>query len=285
MNNSVFGKTMENIRKRQDIEFVSSEYEARKYTRKSNFDGYKIFSPNFVAIHMKEKEITMNKPVYLGMCILDISKILMYNFHYNYIKPKYGEKAKLLFTDTDSLMYLIQTEDGYKDISPDIREMFDTSDFPEDHPSGIPTGLNKRVLGMFKDETKGKQINTFVGLPAKLYAYKMDEGKEEKKCKGIKKIVKKNNVSFEDYLDCLFNSSLQRRNMNVIRWHDHNLYSETVNKVALSHEDDKRVIQKDGIHTYAHGHFNTKSGGNSVSIGTTWSSSRTKPLLGAPSER
>ena len=118
----------------------------------------------------------MSKPVYLGMAILNLSKALMYQFHYGDIKPKYGENANLLFTDTDSLMYLIRTDDVYKGISPDVRDMFDTSEYPANHPSSIPTGLNKKVLGMFKDEVKGRQIDEFVGLRAKLNTYKtLDE--------------------------------------------------------------------------------------------------------------
>ena len=121
---------------------------------------------------MKKTKLYFNKPVYLGMSILDLSKSLMYDFHYNYIKTKYGDKAKLLFTDTDSLAYEIKTKDFYKDINPDIKKWFDTSDYPANHPSWIKTGLNNKVLGMFKDEAGGKQIVKFVGLRAKLYSYK-----------------------------------------------------------------------------------------------------------------
>ena len=148
---------------------------------------------------MKKTSLTMNKPVYLGMCILDLSKTIMYDFHYNYIKPKYGEKAKLLFSDTDSLMYKIETEDFYKDISGDVKDRFDTSDYPENHPSEIPTGINKKVLGMMKDEAAGKIIKEFVGLRAKLYSFVMDDGEETKKCKGIKKQVVEGSISHEDY--------------------------------------------------------------------------------------
>ena len=108
----------------------------------------------------------------------------MYDFHYNYIKTKYGDKIKLLFTDTDSFAYEITTKDFYKDIKPDIEKRFDTSDYPNNHPSGIKTGLNSRLLGMFKDEAGGKQIVQFVGLRAKLYSDKMLDGYEDKKCKG-----------------------------------------------------------------------------------------------------
>ena len=176
MNNSVFGKTMENIRNRVDIKLVNDRVKAKKLAAKPNFKHLNIFCEELVAIHMKKTSLTMNKPVYLGMCILDLSKTIMYEFHYNYIKPKYGDKAKLLFTDTDSLMYEIQTEDFYKDISGDVKDRFDTSDYPPNHISGIPTGCNKKVLGMFKNEVAGRCIKEFVGLRAKLYSYKMLEG-------------------------------------------------------------------------------------------------------------
>ena len=123
------------------------------------------------------------------MCILDLSKTLMYDFHYNHIKPKYGGNSKLLLTYTDSLIYEIETGDFYKDISADVKDRFDTSDYPPNHPSGIPSGFNKKVLGMFKDEAVGESIDEFVGLRAKLYSYKMLEGEESKKCKGVKKSV------------------------------------------------------------------------------------------------
>ena len=144
MNSSVFGKTMENIRNRVDIKLVNNREKAEKLTAKPNIKHCNIFSENLISIHMKKTKLTFNKPVYLGMCILDLSKTLMYDFHYNYIMQKYGDKAKLLSTDTDSLMYEIQTEDFYKDISKDVKDRFDTSDYPPNHPSCIPSGLNKR---------------------------------------------------------------------------------------------------------------------------------------------
>ena len=107
---------------------------------------------------MKKTKLYFNKPVYLGMRIHDLSKFLMYDFIYNYIKTKYDDKAKLLFTDTDSLAYEIRTKGFYKDINPDIEKQFDSSDYPTNHPSGIKTGLNSKVLGMFKNEEGGKQI-------------------------------------------------------------------------------------------------------------------------------
>ena len=191
MNNSIFGKTMENIINRVDIKLVNDRDMPKKLTAKPNFKHLNIFCEELIAVHMKKTSLKFNKPVYLGMCILDLSKTIMYKFHYKYIKPKYGDKAKLLFTDTDSLMYEIKTEDFYKDISDDVKDRFDTSDYPPNHPSGIPTGCNKKVLGVFKDEAAGRIIEEFVGLRAKLYSFKMFEGEKSKKCKGVKKSVVK----------------------------------------------------------------------------------------------
>ena len=130
--------------------------------------------------------------------------------------------------------------------------MFDTSNFDKNHSSGIQ-GKNKKVPGMMKDEAGGKIIEGFVGLRAKLYSYKMFEGKGEKKCKGIKKAVIKKHISFDDYVECLFSKKPQMRKMNVIRSHQHEIFSETVNKIALSADDDKRIILDDGISTLAFG--------------------------------
>ena len=255
MNNSVFGKTMENIRNRVDVKLVNDKKRAEKLSAKPNYKHCNIFSENLVAIHMKNTKLDFDKPVYLGMCILDLSKTLMYDFHYNYIKKKYGNKGKLLLTDTDSLMYEIQTEDFYKDISEDVKDRFDTSNYPIDHPSGILSGINKKVLGMFKDEVNGDIIDEFVGLRAKLYSYKMFEGEESKKCKGVKKSVVKKNITHEDYKTCLTTGKEQLRKQNIIRSYKHEVYTEEVNKIALSANDDKRYILEDGINTLALGHY------------------------------
>ena len=258
MNNSVFGKTMENIRNRVNVKLVDTGEQFKKLAAKPNYESRKIFNENLVSVHMKKTSLTMNKPVYLGMSILDLSKTVMFDFHYKYIKPKYGKQAKLLFTDTDSFLYEIQTEDFYKDISGDVKDRFDTSEYPEGHPSGIPTGVNKKVLGMFKDEAKGKNIKEFVGLRAKLYSYKMEEGKENKKCKGIKKVVVEKSITHKDYKTCLETGKEQLRRQNIIRSYEHTLYTEEVNKIALSAADDKRYLLKDSYDTLAWGHYKIK---------------------------
>ena len=252
MNNSVFGKTIENIENRVDMKLVCDQEKAIKLAAKPYYDRTTIFDENLVAIHMKRTKVFYNKPIYLGMSILDISKTLMYDFHYDYIKPKYGKKATLLFTDTDSLMYEIQTEDFYADIAPDVDRWFDTSEYPEGLP--LKAGVNKKVIGMFKDEACGKQIEEFVGLRAKLYSYKI-AGKEEKKCKGIKKVVVKNRITHDDYIKCLKTKAEQLRKMIILRSDMHDVYTEEVNKIALSADDDKRIILEDGISTLSYGHY------------------------------
>ena len=251
MNNSVFGKTIENIRKRQNIHLIDNRKKAVKLSSRPNFDRCTIFDRNLIAIHMLKTEVYFNKPVYVGQAILDLSKTLMFDFHYNYIKKKYKDKAELLFTDTDSLIYLIKTKDFYLDICPDVRDKFDTSDYPPNHPSGILTGFNKKVIGVFKDEVAGRQITNFVGLRPKLYSFKIEEDREVKKCKGVKKNVIKKKLDFDDYVKCLFTGEKEMRSMKIIRSEKHDIYSKEVNKIALSNEDDKRIVLEDKVHTLA----------------------------------
>ena len=182
-----------------DIRLISTDKVAQKLATKPNYDHCTIFDENLIAVHMKKTKLYFNKPVYLGMSIVDLSKSFMYDFHYNYIKTKYGDKAKLLFIDTDSLAYEIKTKDFYKDIIHDIEKWFDTSDYLTNHPSGIKTGLNSKVLVMSKDEAGRKQIFEFVGLRAKLYSHQMLGGSEEKKCMGVTKNVTKRSIQFDDY--------------------------------------------------------------------------------------
>ncbi|XP_065652858.1 uncharacterized protein LOC136080174 [Hydra vulgaris] len=198
MNNQVFKKTMENIENRVDIRLVTNRNEAIKLASKPNFESRTIFDENLLSIHMKRTKLTYAKAIYLGMCILDLSKTLMYKFYYDYIKKKYSDQAKLLSTDTDFLAYEIKKEDFYADISKDIESKFGTSEFDKNHPAinkvGFKVGTNNKVLGMFKDEAKAAQIKEFLGLRSKLYSYKV-HGEEKKKCKGVKiNVIKKDNL-------------------------------------------------------------------------------------------
>ena len=168
MNNGVFDKTMENLRRRVDVGLVTNEKQLLKLTSKPTYVGSKIFTENLVPVYKIKETLTLNRPAYVGMCILDLSKTLMYDFHCNYIKNKYGDNAKLLFTYTDSLTYEIETEDVYRDFWND-RDKFDNNDYPENSQYFDKT--NKKVIGKFKDEAAGVPINEFVGLRSKMYSY------------------------------------------------------------------------------------------------------------------
>ena len=201
---------------------------------------------------MGKVKIKMNKPVYLGQAILDLSKIIMYEFHYDYMKKKYEEKnLKLLYMDTDSLVYKIKTRDFYKDIADDVESRFDTSGYEPDKP--LPIGKNKKVIGLMKDESGGKVMKEFISLRPKMYSYRVGEDKP-KKCKGIKKCVVKETISFEDYKRCLLEGRNINRSQMMFRSKKHKIKTLEVNKLALSSEDDKR-ISIDGIASLAMGHY------------------------------
>ena len=196
MNNSVFGKTMENLCKRVDVRLVTNEKKLDKLTAKPTYMSSKIFSENLMAVHKVKETLTLNRPAYVGMCILNLSKTLMYDFHYNYIKKKYNNRARLLFTDTDSLTYEIEAEDVYKDFWND-KGTFDNSNYPES--SQYYCNVNKKIIGKFKDEACGIPITEFIGLKSKMYSYVKDNEKGGRTAKGIKKNIIKNNIKHEDY--------------------------------------------------------------------------------------
>ena len=193
----------------------------------------------------------MNKPVYLGQAILDLSKIIMYEFHYDFMVPKYGERLNLWYMDTDSLIYNIETEDFYKDIADDVKERIDTSGYLPNRP--LPIGLNKKVIGFMKDELGGEIMEEFVTLRPKMYSYRTSS-KESKKCKGIKKCVVRKTITFEDYKNCLFSGETSYRSQLMFRSSKHKIQTLEVNKIALNKDDDKRITI-DGVRSLARGHF------------------------------
>ena len=152
MKNSVFGKTMENVRNHRDIEIIITNERRSKLASESNYNSTKYISKNLLITEMKKTEVKMNKPIYLGQAILDINKTLMYEFWYDYLKPKYGDKVKLCYMDTDSFVIYVKTEDFYKDIANDVDKWFETSNYDEKDERPLPIGINKKVIGMFKDE-------------------------------------------------------------------------------------------------------------------------------------
>ena len=220
---------------------------------KPNFKSGVLFGENLMGCGMGKIKVVMNKPVYLGQAILDLSKIVMYEFHYDYMKRKYkSDKLQLCYMDTDSLIYHIKTKDFYADIMDDISARLDTSGYCPNRP--LPVGLNEKVIGLMKDELGSTIMTEFIALRPKLYSYKVLDGKESKKCKGIKKCIVKKTLTFEDHKTCLFKDSTEYRSQLMFRSTKHEVHMIEVNKVALNRDDDKRISKRDGISTLARGH-------------------------------
>lgn len=260
LNNSIFGKTIENKRKQVDVKLVTRWRETKNVTNKHltaekliakpNLKSIDIFSENFAAIQLTRDELVLDRPIYIGFSVLEYAKQHMYQFHYDFIKRKYNDYAQLCYTDTDSLLYLIYTNDFYEDLRNDLSQ-FDTSNYASNNGYNIPQ-INDKIPGIFKDEMAGDVISEFTGLRAKLYCIKTVKS-IIKKAKGITKAATRN-LSISDYNNTLLNKTTTRCNMKLIRAVKHVLYTQQVNKKLLNGNDDKRQIQEDCIHTLPWGH-------------------------------
>ena len=202
---------------------------------------------------MKKTKIKMNKPIYLGLSILEISKILMYEFWYDYMKPKYNDNVKLCYMDTDSFVMYIKMNDFYKDISNDVECKVDTSNYITNRRP-LPIGNNKKVIGLMKDELGGEIIMEFTALRPKTYSYLTDNDKIDKKAKGTKKCTINKIIKFNDYKKRLLNNEVILKSQQRFITKKDDVYTENVNKIALSNDDDKRVISNDKITTYPCGY-------------------------------
>jgi hypothetical protein len=257
MNNAIFGKTCENVRKRINLKLVTNKNTALYYSAMPNFKNMTIFNNNLIAIDLYKTKVKFDRPIIIGFCILDLSKVLMYDFHYNTMRNIYNDKIKLLFTDTDSLCYEIKTNDLYEDLL-NIKNKLDTSDFPKDNK--LFSNDNKKVIGKFKSETNDKLITEFVGLRAKLYSFTVyNDNYEHKKAKGIKKTTILHNIKQNDYKRALFGKKkediIQHCEFNLIKSKLHKINSITINKISLCAMDNKRYVLNDGINTRAIGHY------------------------------
>lgn len=261
LNNSIFGKTLENVENRLDVKLVNQWKDTNNTTKKTygaeqliarpNFHSATIFSDNLVAIQMSPESVILDKPIYIGFTVLELSKSHMYNFHYSIMKPYYGTRLRLCYMDTDSFLYSIQTDDFYVDLKSSFKQYFDTSNYSENNIHGI-TRANKKVPGLFKDELGGQNILEFVGLRSKLYCIKT-ENTEIKKAKGVKKHLTKE-LTFKHYNNVLRKDKIIRKSNVLFKSLKHTLFTQKVNKVALSGNDDKRCIMSDRVTTYSWGY-------------------------------
>ena len=264
MNNSVYGKTMENVRNRINFKLVSSKEKAQGI--RNTLLRYTIFCEDdeeesgkgLVGVHMCKQQVKLNKPIFIGQNVLDQSKYLMYDFHYNTMLKNFKrENIDLLFTDTDSLCYHIKKQNPYQ-LMKEQSHLFDLSNYPKNHEMNNNT--NKKMIGKFKNESIN-QITEFVGLRSKLYAYRTDlsvdkdDHDEHKKCKGVKRSVVAQDITFQNYKNTLFDRQVFKIKQNGFRSYKHQIYTETVNKVALSHADDKSFIHANKVKCFTFGHY------------------------------
>ena len=226
---------MENIRKHRDIKLATDTKSYLKTLMKPNFKSRTLFSENLMGCKMGKTKVIMNKPVYIDQALLDLSKLVIYEFHYDYMLPKYRDNLTLCYMDTDSFVYHIQTQDFYKDIAADVSMRFNTSGYC-DRP--LPIGLNKKVIGLMKDELGGKIMTEFVTFRPKLYSYITNSDQEAKKCRGIKKCMVKKTLKFDDYVNCLFSGYNTYRSQLLFRSKRHEVHTVEVNKVTLNRDND-----------------------------------------------
>lgn len=256
MANAIYGKTMENVRKRVDIRLRGEwdgQWGVRRLVSQPNFKRTVIFDNDFVAVEMKRTNILLNKPIAIGMAVLDLSKTVMYNYYYNHLKEKYCDNVQLMYTDTDSFIVEVKTDCFYTDMIDDLH-LYDTSDYPLDNAYGIPL-VNKKVPGLFKDELNSKILTDFVGLRSKMYSIRSENRDLIKKAKGVKANVLKKQIDFNDYLECLVFNDIKMRHQYMFRNKLHRMYTICQNRIALSPYDDKRVILKNKVDTLPYGHF------------------------------
>ncbi|XP_070169356.1 uncharacterized protein [Polyergus mexicanus] len=256
MNNAVFGKTMENVRNHSNVRLVTRwdrRYGAEAMIAKPNFYSRSVFAEDLVAVELRKLEVTFNKPIYVGMCILDISKIRLYKFHYEYMLPLYRDKCRVMYTDTDNLIYRVECEDVYEDMKRDI-DRFDTSDYAMDNAYGMPLA-NKKIPGAMKDENAGAIMTEFIGLRAKMYALRVDGRSDTKRIKGVKSGVVARTITFDDYARCLRRGIEMKREQFCMRSELHEMYTVSELKIALSPHDDKRYAISGTTDTLPWGHY------------------------------
>ena len=259
-NSACFGKTMENVRGRMNLKLCCDATKYKRYINRTDYLNDTMIAGDddsqLLAVNLRQTMVKLDKPIFAGLAVLDLSKAHMYDSYYNVFKPMFGESMRMGATDTDSFM--IDVEGDVDAIIGTNREHFDLSNYPKDHTLFDET--NKKVVGKFKNELAGHLISERVNLRAKLYAFNVfdpatGEYEAEKRCKGISRAVVKHNINFQDYKTILFEQSMQYRKQYMLRSKNLTIYTVCINKVALSSYDDKRYILDGGLDSLAHGHW------------------------------
>ena len=254
LNNAVFGKSIENKRNRVNVKLAVTEKEANRLLKKPNFDEFYIINNNKTLIRMKQQLVILDKPIYLGFTVLELSKYHMYRMHYDCFKKHYGKNIELAYTDTDSFIYEIKTKDLYSDFKNFFSNVMDLSDYPKNHY--LQNDLNKKVLGAMKDEMNSKVISEFIGLKSKLYSLKYGDNEFKSTGKGLQKTVLKKFVHHNHYKNVLLYNNLYSFKMRKIQSKLHEIETIELNKLIFTPIDDKRYILEDGITSIPFGYTN-----------------------------
>ena len=255
--NCVYGKTIEQVRNRVNIALFSNERKLRKALCKPSYRNATIVNPELTMVRSALQKVTLNKPIAVGFCILELSKLFMYDFWYGFLRAKYGRRCRLLFTDTDSLCCEIETSDVYADMGGAALQHFDTSNFPVDHP--LYSTVNHRRVGKMKSETGSTPPTEFVGLRSKMYSLKCGDGMSHKRVKGAKKSCVRKRVDHDAFLRILNdNLSSTRARFRQFRSTNHVVRTVELDKLCLVAFDDKRSLNDDGIETLAYGHYSLR---------------------------
>ena len=274
-NNSIYGKFIESLRNRTNVDIVKDEKTAKRLTSKPQFLGFHILDDQITIVQSIKRTLTLNKPIACGFIVLENAKYIMGDFWYGVMKPRYGDKIKLLLSDTDSFIYAVYTADGYKDLY-DLRNYMDLAEYRKDTCIGkFHDPTNKKVPGKFSDEKPTEIISEVIALKPKMYSVltkklvckkSTDRNHSDhsctKKCfnghavtaKGITKTAQKS-ISHEDYRDVLVSKTTTMSTARTIRSFNHKLYSIVIQKRGLSAYDDKKYILVDGVNTLSYGHY------------------------------
>ncbi len=260
MNNAVFGKTMENVRNHCEFELVCEGKRLEKCLNKPTLKHCHIINENLVGVEKIKNVVKLNKHIYLGMAILDLSKLHMYKLFYDVLKPRFGDKIRLVYTDTDSFVIYTETEDIYEDLK-ELKEYMDFRDYPKEDQNYDSS--NKKKLGYFKDEVNGKIITGFIGLAPKMYAFKLYDGQEEKKAKGVSKQTVKKQINYNMYKETLEDAECKRNNVqfDTLRSNKHQIHAVACCKSGLSNFENKRYYHRNN-ESVPYGHYSVSSSSN-----------------------
>ena len=256
MINSFYGKTIEDKRRHIKAQIVTSDIQSEKKLRQNYSQDFMILNEDVSIFQMKNTSVYLNKPIFIGFSVLEKSKRYMYHLHYDVFKSHYGENIKLLYTDTDSFIYNVQTSDIYKDLTTHFSHLMDFSDYSDNHQ--LKSNENKKKIGFLKDETNGDPIEEFIAIKSKMYIIKTGN-RDSKRAKGVQKRVLNTELNRQSYYDCLFNDTVFSNTMTRLASKKHKILAIEEKKMLLSPFDDKRYIFNDKISSLAHGHYKISS--------------------------